>query len=155
MKLISLTKGGFAKVDDADYEWLSQLKWTYDSDGYVIRYARSNGKRRMMWMHRLVANTPDGMQTDHKDRNKFNNQRDNLRPCTCSQNQMNADIRTDNTSGFRGVSWHKPKAKWRAQIRANGKKRQIGLFDTAEEAALAYDDAARKLHGDFVNLNFQ
>lgn len=121
MKEINLTQGKKAIVDDDMYEYLSQWKWCY-SHGYAIRQSsRVNGKQHTIWMHRQIMATPKGMETDHIDRNKLNNQYHNLRICTRSQNTMNTGVHVDNTSGFKGVTWHKRKLGWQAQIRVNGK----------------------------------
>ena len=104
-------------------------------------------------MHRLIIGTPDGRATDHKDSDGLNNQRVNLRICDPSQNSSNAVIRSDNTSGFKGVSWRKNRRKWLAQIQHDHRVIHIGQFSTALEAAIAYDEAARKLHGEFARTN--
>jgi hypothetical protein len=103
-------------------------------------------------MHRIIANTPDGMETDHRDGDTLNNQVKNLRVCTHSQNLSNARKHINNTSGFKGVFPHG--SNWKVQIRVGGKILHIGVYSTREEAAHAYDKAAIKYHGEFANLNF-
>lgn len=89
---------------------------------------------------------------DHKDGNRNNNRRDNLRSCDNRLNQGNARIRADNTSGFKGVGFYKPTGKWRARIRDHGVRRSLGYFDTKEEAADAYAAAAKEIFGEFARL---
>jgi len=94
------------------------------------------------------------LQVDHADRDKKNNRRNNLRPCTLSQNQSNKLVHRNNKSGYKGVSLHSQSDKWRAIINHNKKKISLGLFFSKEEAAKAYDEAARRLQGEFARLNF-
>lgn len=153
-KKIVLTQGKAALIDGEDFEWLSQWKWRYDK-GYAVRSASdANGKQYTVFMHRLIANTPNGLDTDHVDRKGLNNQRSNLRHSTRSQNMMNTSMQTNNTSGFKGVSWHTPAGKWQAKIRQRGKQKHIGYFASAEKAARAYDEAAKMFVGEFARLNF-
>ena len=90
---------------------------------------------------------------DHIDRNKLNNSISNLRPSTKNGNNHNVGPNKKNTSGYKGVYWHKPRKKWRAMIKINRKQITIGRFNTPEEAALAYNIAALKFHGDFAYQN--
>ncbi|MCD1264056.1 hypothetical protein B5M44_04210 [Shinella sumterensis] len=87
---------------------------------------------------------------DHKNRNRSDNRWDNLRVATNSQNQMNTDMKSNNTSGFKGVSWHKAEGKWRADIRIGGAKVCLGYFDKSEEAHEAYLKAVEEHHGEFA-----
>lgn len=89
---------------------------------------------------------------DHIDGNRQNNRIENLRLATKSQNTAHATgLRVDNKSGFRGV-WQK-RNKWAAGIRHQGQKYDLGRFDSKEEAALAYDAAARRFFGEFAYQN--
>jgi hypothetical protein len=91
---------------------------------------------------------------DHKDGNGLNNTRSNLRPCTQGQNNMNQRKRKNATSRFKGVTWSAADEKWKACITANHVQHHLGYFCDEEEAARAYDKAARSLHGEFARLNF-
>lgn len=156
MKLIKLTKNMFAKVDDLDYNELNQHKW-YASKGWNTYYAKRdiiiNGKKVCLLMHREIMNTPKGQETDHVDHDGLNCQRHNLRNCTRNQNQMNKTAY--GFSKFLGVT-HNGKYI-RAIIRLTGQRTalHLGYFKTEEQAARAYDAAAKIYHGEFANLNFK
>lgn len=157
MKQIPLTRGQLALVDDADFEAMSAFKWYATKIGntfYAVRVVTGeNGKRKMIYMHRLIIGAAcDGLQVDHADMNGLNNQRDNLRACTRSENQRNRSTDRNNTSGFKGVSWDKNRGKWRAYIRLNGKERHLGRFADAAEAYAARCAAAVELHGEFARM---
>ena len=150
MKLIPLTQGKFAKVDDEDFEWLSQWKWYFDH-GYA---ARKNRGEKKIYLHRLILQFPDGRSTDHADGDRLNNCRENLRDCSQHENSGNSNLHKDSSSGYKGVSFDKRRKKWEAYITDNYKKKHIGFFDFPEIAARAYDEAAIKYFGEFARLNF-
>jgi hypothetical protein len=158
MKAIQLTQGQVAKVSDEWYEELNQFKWhalysSHTKSFYAARMSPTvDGKRKMILMHRVVAGTPDGMQCDHIDHDTLNNQDENLRNCTRSQNRHNSRRQANNTSGFKGiVANHK---NWQAQIWIDNKGIYLGTYPTREDAAHVYDEAARKYHGEFAKRNF-
>lgn len=150
MKQIPLTKGKFALVDDEDFEWLNKYKWYYCL-GYAKR--ATHKPKKGFLMHREILNTPPKLLTDHIDGNKLNNQRNNLRICTQAENLQNSPKRKTNKSGYKGVCWFKPQQTWKTEITHNRKQIFLGYFKTKEEAALAYNNAAIKLHNKFANLN--
>lgn len=99
MKLIPLTQGKFAKVDDADYEWLSQYNWyakkttaIYSLYGlyYAARFQRIKKVKTTIYMHREIANCPPGKEVDHINHDTLDNQRENLRCCTRAENMANS-----------------------------------------------------------------
>lgn len=151
MKQLPLSNGQFALVDDADYDELVQFKWQV-SRGYVVRSTpRVNGKQGQEKLHRrLLGLVPgDGVLGDHRDRNKLNNQRRNLRAATVSQNVQNAGLRSDNRAGFKGVTWRPDNGKWQAQLNIGGRNRHLGYFD---DPVLAHEFrclAADMCHGEF------
>ena len=156
MKLIPLTRGQFAMVDDSDYEWLNQWKWMSEKSGnrnYAIRFSKTlNGRRRQIRMHRLIMNTPIGQIVDHKNFNGLDCQRKNMRNCSHSQNRMNR--KPYGKSRYLGVSIKKGKYIT-AVIKEGDKHKYLGSFKTEEAAARAYDAAAKAHHGEFANLNFK
>ena len=139
MRKIKLTQGKFALIDDEDYDWLNQWKWhaTKEKHGvsYACRIVQKNKVIRMVIMHRLVAKTPVGLQTDHINHNGLDNRKKNLRSVTASENQLNRKgPQSNNTSGFIGVSWDQKSQKWRAEIKRNKKTTFVGHFPTKEDA---------------------
>lgn len=157
-KEIPLTQGQVALVDDWWYEELNQYKWHAAwSPGKRAFYAMRNapmllGKQKRIWMHAVIAGTPKGMDTDHINGKTLDNQGANLRVCTHAQNVHNSNKRTDNTSGFKGVSKHKH--GWQARVGIGGESKYLGIYSTPDAAGRAYDEAAKQLHGEFANLNF-
>jgi len=151
MKEIQLSKDKVTLVDDEDYEFLNQWKWHLSTNGHAIRCATVGLREyKNIYMHRVILNTPDGLLTDHIDRNKLNNCKSNLRVCTSSQNVANTAVRKNNTSGFKGVHYGKDKKKWIATICVLYKIKKLGAFKTPEEAAIAYKKAAEKYFGEFM-----
>lgn len=160
MKEIPLTHGKVALVDDADYEILMAMgKWHYKKDqGYAAKSVYLppiNGVRRQITlrMHRFIMNTPKGLETDHVDRNRLNNQRSNLRICTKSENQRNVSNRKDNTSGYKGINWNKQHRKWVVRIQVDNKRIFVGVFRDLDAAIHAYNANVLKYHGEFARLN--
>ena len=164
MKKIPLSRGRFALVDDEDYDWLMSWKWHLVVDrnncAYAIRHTGTvNGERGIIRMHRLLMNTPSGMEVDHADGDGLNNQRNNLRNCSKAENQRNKKRQANNTSGFKGVvidyeNRLKRRKRIRAKIGYNGKVILLGRFSTVVDAAKAYDAKAKELYGEFARLNF-
>lgn len=151
MKQITLTRGMFAIVDDADFDTLQKYNWQMHKHGYATR---KKGLGHIS-MHREIMNPPSGFDVDHINGNKLDNRRANLRICSRHENTFNQGLRSNNNSGYKGVSWRKQERKWIAQIQANGKRKTIGYFDSAIEAARAYDNAAIEAYGEYARLNFK
>lgn len=142
--------GKFVIVDDCNFEYFSTLSWTLSSEGYVL--GRINNKEIIM--HRYIMGNP-ASDIDHRNRNKLDNRRVNLRTCTSSQNISNT-IRTKSVHPeikYRGI-YETKYHKWHAAIIVNGKKLHLGSFGTQVLAARAYDQAAIKYQGEFAILNF-
>ena len=100
-------------------------------------------------MHREILNTPEGLDTDHINGDGLDNRRENIRVSTKSQNQANRrNLQSNNTSGFKGVDFHR--GKWRAQIKVDGRKIDLGSFDTPDEASGAYLRSAHHHFGKFA-----
>jgi len=153
---IPLTQGKVAIVDPEDYEWLNQWKWYAHAHGkrwYAERINWNKGKPFFIRMHRVIMNTPVGMETDHIDMDGLNNQRSNLRVCTRLDNIHNQKARKlSDRHPFKGV--YQKGGKWVVRIRVNRKEILVGSFKDKVEAAHAYDNAARKYHGEFARTNF-
>ena len=151
MKYLYTTCGTQFQVSDEDEIFLAGFTWKLQTKGYV---QVASGKCKNQLIHRIIAERM-GLDfpnlIDHKDRNPLNNQRDNLRPATYSQNAMNSKISKRNTSGLKGVYWDKQKQKWVAQITINGKQIRLGFFDIKEEAHQVYCEAVTKHFGEFAN----
>lgn len=163
MKTIPLSKGKFALVDDEDWEWLSQWKW-HASESKRIRlpsmwYARRQEGHAgpVVYMHREICirsgKSPSSL-FDHRDRNGLNNRRANLRECSKSQNGANQRKRPRTRSIFKGAHWYKRLGMWHAVLTCDGVHHSLGYFNNDEEAARAYDAAAKIYFGEFAKLNF-
>lgn len=117
-------------------------------------YARITlGRKNQRQLHRWLLNPPEGMDVDHWDGNGLNNQRSNLRIVTRSKNLQNKR-KTRGSSEYKGVSWHRQSSKWLVHIKSGGRYKHLGVFIGEEDAAKAYDSAARLAFGEFAALNF-
>jgi hypothetical protein len=153
MRRIPLTRGAEALVDDEDFERLTVTRWQVDDKGYAIRYRRRDGKDTTESMHRVIMNAPKGMEVDHINGNPLDNRRCNLRLVSRRQNSRNTRGHRDNVTGYKGVSLDRVRGTYRAVIVHEGQHHFLGRFRTAEAAARAYNDAARKYFGEFARLN--
>lgn len=161
MAKIILTRGYFAEVDNDDYILQSKHKWhalVVKGKVYAIRKSKKSDmlpKRTSILMHRAILGVKDiTILIDHIDNDGLNNKRNNLRKADASTNQMNLPIRKNRgSSKYKGVDWHKRSSKWRANIRKNGVTIYLGLYSKETDAALAYNNKAKEIFGEFALLN--
>jgi hypothetical protein len=158
-----IAAGRVALVDDADYELVSRYRWhivlkrsrsgQYESPYAQTSIRRPDGRWTTIKMHNVIM---DSKGVDHRNRDGLDNQRANLRVATQSQNAANQGPRVG-TSSYKGVSWTTRNQKWCAQIGTGlrGRVRFLGYFAAEEDAARAYDAAAREVYGPFARLNFR
>ena len=176
--IIESSRGTFTVlVDEDDWEKINEhtwfLKWDNKkkSDRYYVkthiphpdgswiprsdRPGQRRRRRKTLAMHRFIMNPPENMQIDHINGNGLDNRKCNLRVCTNAQNSANKPPQRNNKSGFKGVTKSSAN-RWRAEIgdHHTGNRQRLGFFKTAEDAARAYDDAARERYGEFAWLNF-
>ena len=135
----------FAVVGDEDFEWLNWWKWRTHSKGYVVRMVGGRKNMHMIYMHRLINKTPKGMETDHVNRDKLDNRRNNLRSVTGTQNKMNTGLWKNNQSGFKGVSLDKTNGKWKVQICVNGENIILGHYLNIIYAIFVRKQAERRV----------
>lgn len=153
MKTIPLTRGLFALVDDVDYERVREHSWHAKRARSTI-YGQAMVNGRMTSLHRFILANDDAAKIDHISRNGLDCRRANLRGASTAQNAANAKLSSRNTSGFKGVSRRIDSNRWQAIISTSNARKHLGLFLTAEEAARAYDAAARDVFGKFARVNF-
>lgn len=141
-----MTRGKFALVDDDDFEKINQFKWFFHDMGYACR------KQRIL-MHRIIMNPPKNMEVDHINGNGLDNQRKNLRIVTHKQNMYNQKVQKNSISKLKGVRHMRDNRKkpWQAYICPDRKFISLGYFDSAKEAATAYEKAAQKFYGEYAN----
>jgi hypothetical protein len=136
---IELSKGKTALVDADDFEFLNQWKWSYGSDGYAIRFENvGRNKRKLVLMHRILLKPGEKQQIDHKNGNRLDNTRDNLRTCDHSLNQRNK---------IKKPWFDKSRNKWRIAIRYYNGKRYSKRWDTYEQAIQDIKVKTRILQG--------
>ena len=152
-RLIPLTQGKFAIVDAEDYGWLSKHKWCAAKSRETF-YAHRFREGTIVGMHREIMRAPKGVVCDHKNHNCLDNRKNNLRLCTSAQNQYNKRSKKGCSSRYKGVVRRDAHKRWRARIGFNRKRIHLGDFADEKQAAIAYDDKAAELFGEFAYLNF-
>lgn len=157
-KIITTKSGHEILIDEEDWDKVKDITW------YVVNAPKTKyvmgapkgyhgvGKRIYHLLHRLIMDAPKGMDVDHIDGNGLNNQKDNLRVCTRMQNLWNKHT-SRGSSQYKGVSWVAPAKKWTAIVSQCYKCHYLGLFQNEIDAALAYNEKAQELFGEFACLN--
>lgn len=157
MAELLLTHGKKTMIDDADLPTVQGYKWRafqHRGSWYAVANIRlADGRRSTLRLHRLLMDAPADVLIDHKDGDGLNNRRDNLRVASNGQNRANDKHRRNGQSGFKGVRC-KASGSFQAQLTHEKVAHYLGTFERAEDAARAYDRAARQYHGAFANLNF-
>jgi len=144
---VDLGNAAFVRFDAADIDLIKDRVWTLSKDGYAVNMRFGAGS---ISMHVLIFGRQQGKMIDHVDGNKLDNRRQNLRFATASENQFNRGMSSNNTSGYKGVTFVKKENKWRARITAYGKTIHLGDFSDRHEAGYAYEKAAKEHHGEFA-----
>ena len=159
---IELSQGLFCTIDAIDLDKVKGIQWYANGHSretaYAVGHSYRDGKRIKIRMHQLIAPSEPGHVVDHINGNRMDNRRENLREATSRENSQNRKAERFSVSKFKGVFFaqDKPRSKpWYAEIRENGRRHFLGCFETEESAAHAYDDAAKKMHGQFARLNFE
>ena len=148
---VPLTRGLEAIIDVDDIHLIDRFNW-HARPGTRTHYAartRRPEKPRVRNMQNQIMQPDAGFIVDHIDGNGLNNRRCNLRFATIGENNRNIRMTAANTSGRKGVDWHKRCKRWRAQIKFEGKKIHLGYYSNVEDAHAAYCAASERLHGEF------
>lgn len=159
-RTIPLTQGRVTIVDAADYDWLIGWDWFAARSKtmnkyYAMRHSDTDyGKRFSIRMHREILGLSlfDGNMGDHRNGDTLDNRRSNLRIVTPLQNALNAGLRKDNSSGYKGVHWNPKANRWRSRISVSGKRVLLGDFLNPEDAYVAYCEAAKLYHREYARL---
>lgn len=154
MKKLPLSRGRHTIVDDEDFEYLSQWKWTYHNCGYAYRNEKIGVKKyKCILLHRQILGS-DSPEIDHINRDRLDNRRINLRACNRRDNAINIPKRKGKyTSKYKGVYYSRRCKAWVAQLKINYTALYLGKYKTENDAAVAYNIAASKHYGAFAYLN--
>lgn len=150
-KLYKRNSDIFCTFDKEDYDKVKAQCWGIDGKGYFQCIQRGGHKDNVVHilLHRFLVNAPDDKIVDHKDGNKHNNRKENLRITTLSENGMNKVIQSNNTSGTTGVYWNAKRKNWCAQIKKDKHTQHLGSFKNKEDAIKARKGAEEKYFGEF------
>lgn len=142
------------QVDRSMLAQLAEHRWYVTKQHYAYRIATVDGRRQHIMLHHEVwGGAPDAEHViDHRNRDRLDCRRSNLRMIRRSPSQWNQGKRRHNTSGYKGV--RRSAGSYRAEIQAHGRRYNLGNYPSPELAAVAYDAAARVLHGEYAVLNF-
>ncbi|MDD5011509.1 MAG: HNH endonuclease [Phycisphaerae bacterium] len=152
---IKLAKGFYTLVDPEDYQSLSACHWRLRESKRGQFYAAAIENGQIVCMHRIIMDAPVGMVVHHKDGNGLNNTKSNLEVITMTQNNRCCRKTTKpKSSKYKGVAFIKARNKFHARIVYNGNTKFLGYFKNEDDAARAYDEAAKIYHGQYAALNF-
>lgn len=150
---LALTQGKESIIDLSDLQRVLRHRWCAARTGALYVQGRVEGK--MLPLHRFIMRPAASVEIDHKNGDGLDNRKSNLRVCPGTENRFNLKRYSNNTSGFKGVSWNRRCGKWISYISSGGRRRHLGLFRSKHKAARVYDAEARILFGEFARLNFQ
>ncbi|MCC6596965.1 MAG: HNH endonuclease [Rhodanobacteraceae bacterium] len=154
VRTVSIALGGqrgvglFALIDEIDEARVKEHGWSVQRAGYVVAQI----DRRTVLLHRFVAQPEAHEEIDHRNRNKLDCRRANLRVATRAQNNANIPVRKDSTSGIKGVRQIRRTGRWQARITVNRRQIHLGIFNDKDAAVEAYANAARVAFGEFANV---
>jgi hypothetical protein len=151
IRLIPLTQGYLTIVDTADYDWLIQWSWSAAKIRNFVYALRQGNQGCKVRMHRVILGLTGKQQGDHRNHNTLDNRRSNLRVATPAQNMHNRRARCDNATGYKGVTY--VDGRFIARIVVRGEYISLGRYSDPQSAALAFNDAATRYHGEFAYLN--
>jgi hypothetical protein len=156
-KIIYGSKNEEIIVDDEDYDYLSKFNWNcYYFYARTFKRPKETNKLVGFCMHNMIMKiSSKTVFVDHINGNTLDNRKENLRLCSPTENCYNKKRSKNNTTGFKGVVYHKRDKKFQATVKFKGKTIYLGYFNTAEEAGEAYDKKALELFGEYSNTNFK
>jgi hypothetical protein len=155
IKLYSKLQTTETIIDKHDHNRVKNYRWYRNgTDGYVLtNYKDLVGNYHKLFLHHLICPCDSGYVVDHINGDILDNRRHNLRVCTHTQNIQNQRLRTNNTSGAKGVVWHKRDHIWEVSITSNGTRHYLGRYKSKIDAINAYNKASMEFHGAFSNTN--
>lgn len=159
MQQMILYSGECVLLDDEDYYKVAKWKWQLSPTGYVARSTYHKAKRKRIYLHRIITNCPADKVVDHINKNKLDNRQCNLRICSQRENTVANNGWINAQIPYKGVTYmssggRKVLSKYRARIYTNKREINLGIYNSAIEAARAYDQAAKIMHGEYAKLNF-
>lgn len=147
-------------IDEEDLGLWNAYRWyAYSTDGSTVLRVQtkrdaSEGKKTTKYLSRLILNAPQGQEVDHKNGDPLDNRRSNLRLATRQQQCRNMPkVKANATSRYKGVCWFAAKKRWLARIFVDGKPIYLGYHRSEIDAARSYDDAAKRIFGEFARTN--
>jgi hypothetical protein len=145
-------------IDAEDWPTISGFKWSVSSDGRNSRYVSARIEGKKIYLHRVLLEAPHDQKVDHRNGNPLDNRKANLRPATHQQNMFNRRKaqtygRKPTASSFKGVTWDKSCGRYKAQITKDGVNHNLGRFRDERTAAVAYDQEATEMFGEFAHTN--
>ena len=153
MQRIPLSQGKFALVDDQDYPLLSEFRWCYRAErngkqGYAVRHSKTNGKDRLLYLHRLVMEPKEGQEVIFLNHDRLDCRRGNLRSVSKEEARRHHRVRSDSKSGVKGGRYNAENDTWSAYVYRNSHCYHVGTFYGKETAQAAYEAELRKENPD-------